>query len=108
MFQKQHRTTQSESNRVASIEAAAQAGSLAGRRANVNKNCAPKNDAAAVDGAVNKTAPDADKCNASTEREKGSGRRWAKDWKAAVANTYFQPILPAAAALRNICHANRA
>lgn len=69
-----HRTTQSESKRVDSVQAAWQPG----RRANVNKNCAPKNDA------VNKTAPDADKCSASTE---GEGR-WAKDWKAAVANTY--------------------
>lgn len=43
-----HITTQSESNRVASVEAAAQAGSLAGRRANVNKNCAPKNDAQSI------------------------------------------------------------
>lgn len=76
MFQKQH----IERHRVSRNESiqSRQPGSLAGRRENVNKNCAPKNDA------VNKTAPDADKCSASTE---GEGR-WAKDWKAAVANTY--------------------
>lgn len=93
MFQKQHIERHTEWVKSSRFNWGSSPGRQPGRQAGKCKQklCAQKRRA------VNKTAPDADKCNASTERERGSGRRWQKigklPWQIHIASPFCLLLL---------------